>query len=205
MKNQFPIELLRSSLQAIIKEHHPELLKEKFLTSKQLDEVKRIYFMTILESVEENVDSRKEIVDSLIFNDFLATNINTTIDEEETFSDKISSSISSFLGSWYFIILIFLLILSWVIYNTFIVPKESFDPYPYALLGFLLTGLSALQSPFILNSQAKQSHRDRLKFDEDYQTNLKAELEIRNLHSKMDHYNGKVWSKLEEIEKNLKR
>lgn len=199
MRDLFPVELLRPSILKIIKEHHPNLLRKKFIRGEELDEAKRIYFLKILESVEESAESREEIVQSLLSNKFVVDNVNEKVKKETSLGDHISSLVSNFLGSWGFIIFMLLLVMGWPFIN--LVRNNNFDPYPFGLLGFVLTTISALQSPFILNSQKMQSERDRIKFDEDFQTNIKSELEIRNLQSKMDHYNKMIWEKLEEIQK----
>lgn len=204
MKDMFPIELLRPSILKIIKDHHPDLLKKKFIGVKDLDEAKKIYFLKVLESVEESPESRDEIVSSLMSNEFVVDNVNEKVKNETTLGDHIATLISNFLGSWFFIVSIILFIGGWIAINLFSI-SNHFDPYPFALLGFSLAIISSLQSPFILNSQKKQSERDRLKFDEDFQTNIKSELEIRNLHSKMDHYNKMIWEKLDEIQRNSKK
>ena len=200
MNGEFPLELLRPSLIKIIEAQRPELLKEKMISKEELDVIKKLYFKSILEKSGEDPNHIEEIVNSLVSNKFLADNANIKHMDLMNLGDRIAGRVSNFLGSWKFIFIIFFLVIFWVIFSM-LRGSESFDPYPFALLGFLLTGLSALQAPFILNSQKNQSDRETIKFDEDYQTNLKSEFEIRNLHSKIDHYNRIIWEKLEKIEK----
>ena len=202
MKEKFPIELLRPSLINIIEENNPELLDKKYLGIEELDKIRRLYFTKSLSGVEGADEPLEKIVNTLVSNDFVTDNVNTQVDDIETFSDKVAYNIANVMGSWTFIFLMFFVIIGWLFYNLS-KSNKIFDPYPFALLGLFLTGLSALQAPFILNSQKKQSQRDRLKFDEDFQTNLKSELEIRNIHSKIDFYNKKMWEKLNEIEEKI--
>ena len=76
--------------------------------------------------------------------------------------------------------------LTWVGINTWLLAAHPFDPYPYILLNLFLSMLAALQAPVIMMSQNRQSAKDRLKSDMDYEVNLKAELEVAQLHSKVD-------------------
>lgn len=202
MKNDnFPIELLRPSIIKVIKQNNPDLLKEKFINLTDLDEIKRIYFLETLKKGDvEAVADIEQIAKSLTSKTFVTSNVNTLYADKSKATDSFIHGVASFFGSWPFIILIFLLIGFWLLFNSFAKQGSQFDPYPFAILGLFLTGLSALQAPFILNSQKLQSKRDKIKFDEDYQTNLKSELEIRNLHSKMDFYNKKIWEKLNDLE-----
>jgi uncharacterized membrane protein len=77
---------------------------------------------------------------------------------------------------------------------------KSFDPYPFILLNLLLSCLAAVQAPIIMMSQKRQEAKDRLRSRNDYQVNLKAELEIRHLHEKLDHLIVKQWQRLAEIQ-----
>jgi len=75
-----------------------------------------------------------------------------------------------------------------------------FDPYPYILLNLVLSTLAAIQAPIIMMSQKRQEAKDRLRSQNDYQVNLKAELEIRHLHEKVDHLLSRQWQRLAEIQ-----
>jgi uncharacterized membrane protein len=74
------------------------------------------------------------------------------------------------------------------------------DPYPYILLNLILSCLAAIQAPIIMMSQNRQEAKDRLRSQHDYQVNLKAELEIRHLHEKVDHLLSHQWERLAEIQ-----
>ena len=77
---------------------------------------------------------------------------------------------------------------------------KSFDPYPFILLNLVLSCLAAIQAPIIMMSQKRQEAKDRLRSRNDYQVNLKAELEIQHLHEKLDHLIIKQWQRLAEIQ-----
>ncbi len=99
---------------------------------------------------------------------------------------KVSDKVARFGGSWKFIIIFTLIILVWILYNLLGPNKESFDPYPFILLNLVLSCVAALQAPVIMMSQNRQEEKDRKRAENDYLVNLKAELEIRSLHQKID-------------------
>jgi uncharacterized membrane protein len=77
---------------------------------------------------------------------------------------------------------------------------KPFDPYPFILLNLILSCLAAIQAPIIMMSQNRQESKDRIRAEHDYKINLKAELEIRHLHEKVDHLLVKQWQRLLEIQ-----
>jgi uncharacterized membrane protein len=78
--------------------------------------------------------------------------------------------------------------------------RDVFDPYPFILLNLVLSCLAAIQAPIIMMSQNRQESKDRLRSQNDYRVNLKAELEIRHLHEKIDHLINRQWERLAEIQ-----
>ena len=92
------------------------------------------------------------------------------------------------------------MIIVWMFINTYVLIVHPFDPYPYILLNLVLSCLAALQAPVIMMSQNRQESRDRERALHDYQVNLKAELEIRHLHQKLDHLMSHQWQRLVEIQ-----
>jgi uncharacterized membrane protein len=107
--------------------------------------------------------------------------------ETLTRGQSISDKVARFGGSWAFIITFFLLLVGWIIFNTLLLPKqERFDPYPFILMNLVLSCVAALQAPIIMMSQNRQEEKDRQRAQNDYLVNMKAELEIRSLHQKMD-------------------
>lgn len=104
--------------------------------------------------------------------------------EKLSFAENLSDKIARFGGSWHFIIFFGIILFCWVLFN--IISPYKFDAYPFILLNLLLGGVAALQAPFIMMSQNRQVEKDRLKTDNDYMINLKAELEIRSLHQKIN-------------------
>jgi CRP/FNR family cyclic AMP-dependent transcriptional regulator len=116
-------------------------------------------------------------------------NPNEVADEQETFGERVADGVARFGGSWSFIFSFGAVLLSWVIINTILIRnigKEPFDPYPFILLNLFLSMIAALQAPVIMMSQNRQDSRDRIRSELDYQVNLKAEMEIMQLHDKFD-------------------
>jgi uncharacterized membrane protein len=111
-----------------------------------------------------------------------------------TFGDRVADGVAAFGGSWKFIGIALAAIAAWMVTNA--VMRQSFDPYPYILLNLVLSCLAALQAPIIMMSQNRQAARDRLDAQHDYEVNLKAEMEIVALHSKLDEIREQKWLEL---------
>ena len=103
-------------------------------------------------------------------------------------------------GSWGFIISFMVVLVIWIIMNSIVLLSRPFDPYPFILLNLVLSCIAAIQAPIILMSQNREEAKDRLRAEHDYQVNLKAELEIRHLHEKLDHLLVNQWQRLLEIQ-----
>ena len=123
--------------------------------------------------------------------ELLRTGVTRNLNEEEedlmTFGQRIADRVATFGGSWTFIMLFGSFLVSWIILNSIFLAKRPIDPFPYILLNLFLSMIAALQAPVIMMSQNRQSTKDRLKADLDYQINLKSELEVAQLHRKLDH------------------
>ncbi len=126
--------------------------------------------------VQQAIDEEKLIVDNLLHQP------KEVLSKGQTISDKVAS----FGGSWYFIIMFSLLLFVWVLFNTLTPKKLEFDPYPFILMNLVLSGIAALQAPIIMMSQNRKEEKDRMRSENDYLINLKAELEVRSLHQKID-------------------
>lgn len=126
--------------------------------------------------VEQTINDEKLIVDNLLNppKDLL------------TRGQKISDKVAQFGGSWAFIISFFVLLIIWIIFNTNAALQYKFDPYPFILMNLILSCIAALQAPIIMMSQNRQEEKDRQRSENDYLINLKAELEVRGLHQKVD-------------------
>lgn len=99
---------------------------------------------------------------------------------------KISDKVARFGGSWRFIILFGIVLTLWIIFNVVAIGQYRFDPYPFILMNLILSTIAALQAPVIMMSQNRQEEKDRMRSENDYLINLKAEMQIRSLHQKID-------------------
>ena len=129
----------------------------------------------------------------------LAENVEEEFEDRRTLGEFLSDRLASFGGSWTFIIAFAIVLMVWTAFNLVVPEAERFDPYPYILLNLFLSMLAALQAPIIMMSQKRQEAKDRLRSQSDYRVSLKAELEIRHLHEKMDHLISRQWQRLAEI------
>lgn len=115
-----------------------------------------------------------------------------------TLGQRAADAMARFGGSWTFIFIFILVLVSWIILNSFILLRynRAFDPYPYILLNLFLSMLASIQAPIILMSQNREAEIDRQQAEHDYEVNLKAELEIMLLHHKMDTLREQQWQEL---------
>jgi uncharacterized membrane protein len=126
----------------------------------------------------------------------VSQNVNAIHAEQMTFGQMVADSLATLVGSWPFIIAFVGTLVVWVLVNAYLLVEKPFDPYPFILLNLVLSGLAGLQAPVIMMSQNRQAARDRIAADLDFQVNRKAELEIEDLHMKMDLLREKQWEEL---------
>jgi uncharacterized membrane protein len=165
------------------------------MTTQQPEKLAR----RILRREWENLSPReRNVIETVLKRVALSRNTNLEFREARTYGERLSDRMAALGGSWGFIIGFLFLLAAWVVLNTGILGprQEAFDPYPYILLNLFLSMLAALQAPVILMSQNRQAARDRLEAKHDYEVNLKAELEVRLLHEKIDLLRDKQFSEL---------
>jgi uncharacterized membrane protein len=160
------------------------------------------YVQSLLESEKgELTELEREVVRALREQEIFSKNPDADFETDRTFGQRLADRIASFGGSWTFIIFFAVVLVVWMALNSYVLVTRAFDPFPYILLNLLLSTLAALQAPVIMMSQNRQEARDRLRAIYDYKINLKAELEIRQLHQKIDHLLSHQWERLVEIQK----
>lgn len=130
----------------------------------------------------------QRVISTIADRHHVTRSVNRTIDDGETIGDHIADRVARFGGSWTFIIIFIVALVSWVALNSWMLTRlgTAFDPYPFIFLNLILSMVAALQAPIILMSQNRQAARDRITAGLDYEINLKAELEIMALHEKLD-------------------
>lgn len=107
------------------------------------------------------------------------------LEESASFGDRVSDWMAAFQGSWKFIIIFAVIMVIWIAYNGG-AGRNAFDPFPFILLNLTLSTYAAFSTPLILMAQNRQSTKDRAVAQNDYQVNLKSEVEIADLHRKID-------------------
>jgi uncharacterized membrane protein len=154
----------------------------------------------IEDEVGELSHLESEVVNSIAANKLISDNIEVELDKKLTFGQRLSDRIADFGGSWTFIIFFFTALFIWIAINIFLLTSKPFDPYPFILLNLILSCLASIQAPIIMMSQNRKESRDRLRSENDYKINLKAELEIRVIHEKLDHLVAHQNQKMLEIQ-----
>jgi uncharacterized membrane protein len=139
----------------------------------------------------------RRIVEAVLHRRSVARDVNQAFMDDRSFGQRMADRIAAFGGSWKFIGLFMFFLAGWMGLNSILLARRGpFDPYPYILLNLILSSLAALQAPVIMMSQNRQGERDRLNAANDYEVNLKAELEIRALHEKLDALREADWAEL---------
>jgi len=194
-------ELIRPSLLEFIKKKLPDLDSKAFICLDDLGEFRKDYIKEVLEDeIGELSALDQEVIESLEQHEILSSDISKQFEKKLTFGERLSDHIASFGGSWRFISLFGAVLFGWIILNAIFLLNRGFDPYPFILLNLILSCLAAIQAPIIMMSQNRAESRDRLRAENDYKVNLKAELEIRHLHEKIDHLLSRQYNRLFEIQ-----
>ncbi len=171
-----------------VREQFPDFGDSGCLATSELNEFRNRYIeSTMLDELGSLSNLESEVLSALHSNQIISDNIDEKIDENLTFGQKLADKIASFGGSWTFIISFFVFLFLWIVVNALFLATRAYDPYPFILLNLILSCLAAMQAPLIMMSQNRLEEKDRLRAKNDYQVNLKAEVEIRMLHEKMDH------------------
>lgn len=180
---------------------YPKWSADGFICVDDLNQFRYDYIRSLIETERgELSDLEKEVVESLAKNEILSTHLDQQFESKLTFGQHLSDKMASFGGSWGFIIIFACVLILWISINSLLLTLKPFDPYPFILLNLILSCLAAIQAPIIMMSQNRQEAKDRLRASYDYQINLKAELEIRQLHQKLDHLLSRQWERLIEIQ-----
>jgi uncharacterized membrane protein len=194
-------ENVRPSLAEFIRSQRPNWNPQEFICFGDLGSFRRDYVKHALEcEIGELTALDHEVIESLREHEVLTENIEKQFERKLTFGEHLSDKIAEFGGSWKFIITFGAVLLGWIMLNAAILLNRGFDPYPFILLNLILSCLAAIQAPIIMMSQNRAESRDRLRAENDYKVNLKAELEIRHLHEKIDHLLRRQYNRLFEIQ-----
>src|SRR5215475_11776030 len=194
-------ELVRPSLLDFIKKKMGDIDAKAFICFEDLGEFRKDYVKEVLEEELGELSALdQEVIESLEQHEILSSNISKQFERKLTFGERLSDHIAEFGGSWKFLITFGTVLLFWIVVNGVLLVTHAFDPYPFILLNLILSCLAAVQAPIIMMSQNRAEARDRLRAENDYKVNLKAELEIRHLHEKIDHLLQRQYNRLFEIQ-----
>lgn len=195
-----PFYTLSAGLQETILRDHPDLAPEALISRTEVARYRDHHIRDLLAAEHGELNALEADVAASIANaDTISANSDADWEGDRTFGERMADAVARFGGSWTFIIVFALVLVIWMAINV-AMASRAFGPYPFILLNLVLSCLAAVQAPIIMMSQKRQESKDRLRSENDYRVNLKAELEIRHLHEKVDHLLSHQWQRLAEIQ-----
>lgn len=207
-KKQFPVsekisaQTIRHSLLDLIVKDYPNFTHDSYLAVEELNYYREKYISDYLKNeIGELSALEKQVLTSLTDNTTLTDKLDGDDSQNLTVGQRVADKVADFGGSWTFIISFMVFILIWISINVFWLLNKGFDPYPFILLNLILSCIASLQAPVIMMSQNRQEEKDRERARKDYMINLKAEIEIRTLQEKVDHFIIHQQQELFEIQK----
>jgi uncharacterized membrane protein len=179
---------VREGIFNLINSEYPGFNEECYISLDELNHYRRQYLSSLITQETGEIDVLdKDVMEAIRNNSVLSENIEEVIEGKLSVAQKLADKIATFGGSWTFIIIFFAFILGWMGINIWILATKTFDPFPFILLNLILSCLAAIQAPIIMMSQNRKEQKDRIRGENDYKINLKAELEIKLLGEKIDH------------------
>jgi uncharacterized membrane protein len=195
---------LRPGLAARILRDTPNSTPASLICEAHLAGFRRLYLEDLLEREHgELSDLDREVLASLDSGQTVVADVENAYDagEGRDLGARAADAVARFGGSWTFILIFLGFLVLWMVINVVALFGRDFDPYPFILLNLMLSCVAAIQAPIIMMSQRRAEAKDRLRAENDYKVNLKAELEIRRLHDKIDHHLARQWHRLADLEK----
>lgn len=191
---QFPLEQrilggsIRQPIFKLIRKEYPNFGKDKYIAVTELTRFKEAYITEFLKDESGQLSLLdQQVIQSFKDNKVISANMDNDGVTAASVGERVADKVAEFGGSWTFIISFVVFLLIWIAVNMYWLNNKGFDPYPFILLNLILSCVAALQAPVIMMSQNRQEAKDRERARNDYMVNLKAELEIRELHEKIDH------------------
>ena len=193
-KKEFPIsdkisgKSVNQSIFSLIQKDYPQFTTENYLSVSELNDNRKKYIESFFSKKMGKLTAQEKIVlESLENKTTITDKLDSNDKQALTVGQRIADHVATFGGSWTFIISFGMFLLIWILINIYWLANKGFDPYPFILLNLILSTLAAIQAPVIMMSQNRQEDKDRERSKKDYMVNLKAELEIKILHEKVDH------------------
>lgn len=194
-------QMVHGGVLDLLRRRHPEWVPRSLLCTDCVRRFGADYVQEALERQQGELTAlEEEVVRSLREHEVVARDINAQFEKVLTFGERFADRVAAVGGSWRFIIGFALVLTGWIAFNSIALSARHFDPYPYILLNLVLSCLAAIQAPVIMMSQNRREMKDRLRGEQDFRVNLKAELEIRHLHTKLDQLLTRQWQRLLEIQ-----
>lgn len=191
---QFPLEQrilgasIRQPIFKLIRKEYPNFAKDKYIAATELTRFKEAYITEFLKDESGQLSQLVlQVLQSFKDNKVISASMDSGASVATSVGERIADKVAEFGGSWTFIISFVVFLLIWIAANAYWFNNKGFDPYPFILLNLILSCVAAFQAPVIMMSQNRQEAKDRERARNDYLINLKAELEIRELHEKIDH------------------
>jgi uncharacterized membrane protein len=195
-------EMIRPAIADLIHRAKPDWTSNDSVCTTCLNRFRAEYVEDVLEDERGALSHLEDqVVASLKAQELLSADTNEQFDRGLSLGQRLADRVAAFGGSWAFIVLFGGTIVAWIAVNTVGMLHRSFDPFPFILLNFVLSCLAAVQAPVIMMSQNRQEAKDRLRAENDFRINLKAELEIRHLNEKIDLMLSQHWRQLLEIQR----
>ncbi|MCB2095025.1 MAG: DUF1003 domain-containing protein [Rhodobacteraceae bacterium] len=192
---------VRQGVSDLIDKAAPGWGEGKLICKPDLARFRRQYVENLLADEKGELDELdRQVIASLEAGLPIARIPDDEFAEKSTLGERTADKVAEFGGSWPFILFFSFVLVVWITANVAGLMAHPFDPYPFILLNLALSCLAAMQAPVIMMSQRRQETKDRLRAENDYRVNLKAELEIRQLHEKIDHQLANQWQKLAELQ-----
>ena len=194
------LDALRPTLAEFIHRDYPNLPPDAMISVRELARYRMRYTEDLLKQEHgEFTELDRQVAESIARQDTIAENTAEEFEEHRSVGERLADGMASFGGSWSFLLSFAGVLIVWMTLNVVLGPR-AFDQYPFILLNLCLSCLAAVQAPVIMMSQKRQEAKDRLRANNDYRVNLKAELEIRHLHEKLDYLVARQWQRLAEIQ-----
>ena len=191
---QFPLEQrvlgasIRQPIFKLIRKEYPNFRKDNALAATELTRFKEAYITEFLKDESGQLSQLdQQVIQSFKDNKVISASMDNDVATAASLGERVADKVAEFGGSWTFIISFVVFLLIWIAFNIYWLHNKGFDPYPFILLNLILSCVAALQAPVIMMSQNRQEDKDRERARNDYMVNLKAELENRELHEKIDH------------------
>ena len=193
----FSAQKMEMPLFDLIKRERPEWPGDRGICPHCHDEYRAKKMLSYLEQEYYKIsEMERAVVTKIARRGRVARLVDQEYEAQMTVGEHVADKVARFGGSWTFILTFLGVLLVWMAINTWLLVRHRFDPYPFILLNLVLSTIAALQAPVIMMSQNRQAEKDRLQATQDYEINLMAEMEIRDLHDKLDGLRNRQWHEL---------